>query len=142
MKIAVVDGQGGGIGTNLITKLREEFPEETEIIALGTNAIATSNMMKAKANRGASGENAIVRMVPTVDIITGPIGIILANSMMGELTLLMAEAISSAGARKVLLPINICGVEIIGVEKEPLPHLIEKLVNRIKEIYYAGEENV
>lgn len=145
MKIAVVDGQGGGIGANLISRLREKLPEEVEIIALGTNAVATSNMMKAKANRGASGENAIIRTVPTVDIITGPVGIILANSMMGELTPPMSEAISSSSALKVLLPINICNVEIVGVEKEPLPHLIEKLVDRIKEICYieqSGEENV
>lgn len=138
MKIAVIDGQGGGIGSNLVAKLREVLPQDVEIIALGTNAIATSQMMKSGAARGGSGENAIVSTVPTVDVIAGPLGIIIANSMMGELTPKMAEAISSSSAVKVLLPLTICGVEVVGVAKEPLPNLIEKLVDRIKNMVYIN----
>jgi uncharacterized protein YaaW (UPF0174 family) len=85
-KICVIDGQGGGIGSTIIKKLKELFQETIEIIALGTNAIATAQMLKARANRGASGENAIVQTVKTVDIIIGPVGIIIANAMMGEVT--------------------------------------------------------
>ena len=100
MRICVIDGQGGGIGAALIKRLKEVYHEEHEVIALGTNAVATAQMMKARANRGASGENAIVRTVPTVDVILGPLSIVLANSMMGELTPRMAEAISSSPAPK------------------------------------------
>jgi len=132
--IAVIDGQGGGIGSAIIKRLRETLSEEVEIIGLGTNAMATGAMLKVGANKGASGENAIVQTVKTVDIITGTTGIVLANSMMGELTPKMAEAIASSPAMKCLLPLKIPEVEIIGAPKEPLPHLIDQLVKRIQEI--------
>jgi hypothetical protein len=132
--IAVIDGQGGGIGSAMIKRLRETFAEEVEIIGLGTNAMATGAMLKAGANKGASGENAIVQTVRSVDIIVGATGIILANSMMGELTPKMAEAIASSPALKLLLPLKIPEVEIIGAPKEPLPHLVDQLIKRIQEI--------
>jgi len=135
MRICVIDGQGGGIGSTLIKRLKEEFQERVEIIALGTNSIATSAMMRAKANKGATGENAIIRTVPSADIIIGSMGIIMANSMMGELTPKMAEAISSSPAKKLLLPLLQEKVEIIGVTPEPLPHLVECLVTeKLKEL--------
>jgi hypothetical protein len=133
-RLCVIDGQGGGIGAALIKRLKEVYHEEHEVIALGTNAVATSQMMKARANRGASGENAIVRTVPTVDVILGPLSIVLANSMMGELTPRMAEAISSSPAPKLLLPLTQERVEIAGLVPEPLPHLVDKIVSeRLKE---------
>ena len=132
--IAVIDGQGGGIGSVIIKRLRETFSEEAEVIGLGTNAMATGAMLKAGANRGASGENAIVQTVKRVDIIVGTTGIILANSMMGELTPKMAKAIASSPAMKYLLPVKIPELEIIGAPKEPLPHLVDQLVKRIQEI--------
>jgi hypothetical protein len=132
--IAVIDGQGGGIGSAMIKRLRENLAEEVEIIGLGTNAMATGAMLKGGANKGASGENAIVQTVKTVDIIIGTTGIVLANSMMGELTPKMAEAIASSPALKCLLPLKTPEVEIVGAPKEPLPHLIDQLVKRIKEI--------
>jgi hypothetical protein len=135
--VAVIDGQGGGIGSLIIKALRESFGEKIEIIALGTNSTATSAMLKARANKGATGENAIVWNAPKVDIITGPLSIVLANSMLGELTPKMSEAISSSPAARMLLPLNQEHVEIIGVEKEPLPHLIDKLIARIKEELYV-----
>ncbi|GAB6183960.1 DUF3842 family protein [Thermodesulfovibrio hydrogeniphilus] len=133
LKIAVIDGQGGGIGSYIIKALREEFGDKIEIIALGTNATATANMMKAKANKGASGENAIIWNVNKVDMILGPLSIIVSNSMMGELTSKMAEAVCSSEAKKFLLPITQENIEIIGVVKEPLPHLVEKLILQLKE---------
>jgi len=134
MRICVIDGQGGGIGSTIIRRLKAEFQEKIEIVALGTNSIATSAMMKAKANKGATGENAIIRTVATVDVIVGTLGIIIANSMMGELTPKMAEAICSCSARKILLPLFQERIEVIGVTPEPLPHLVEHLVTkRIKE---------
>ncbi len=133
LKIAVIDGQGGGIGQYIIKALRENFGDKIEIIALGTNAAATANMMKAKANKGASGENAIVYNTRKVDVIIGPLSIIVSNAMMGELTPKMADAVGSSEAKKFLLPINQEGIEIIGVIKEPLPHLVEKLILHLRE---------
>ena len=134
MKIAVVDGQGGGIGKVIVEKIRKELPEEVEIIALGTNAVATMLMMKAGANEGASGENAIVFNAGKVDIIVGSIGIIAANAMMGELTPQIARAIAESPAKKVLIPLNRCNIEVAGVKNEPLPHLIENAIGMIKRL--------
>jgi len=134
ISVAVIDGQGGGVGSIIIRHLREVVGEELEVIGLGTNAMATGAMLKAGANKGASGENAIVQTVQTVDIITGTTAVILANSMMGELTPRMAEAIGSSRAIKCLLPLRIPELEIIGAPKEPFPHLVEQLIKRIREI--------
>jgi hypothetical protein len=128
IKFCIIDGQGGGIGATIIKKLRAKFGESLDIIALGTNAIATSQMLKAKANRGASGENAIVQTVKQVDLIMGPIGIVMAHSMMGEVTSKMAEAVASSPARKVLLPLSQENVVIVGTAAIPLPHLIDELI--------------
>ncbi len=132
--IAVIDGQGGGIASAVIKRLREVLAEEVEVIGLGTNAMATGAMLKAGGNKGASGENAIVQTVKTVDVIIGSISIVLANSMMGELTPKIAEAIASSPATKFLLPLKMPEVEIIGAVKEPLPHLIDMLIKRVQEI--------
>ncbi len=134
MKIAVIDGQGGGIGSLIVKKLRENFGDEIEIIALGTNSAATSQMMKARANKGATGENAIVFNAYRVDLIIGPLSIVLANGMLGELSPKMAEAVSTSRAKKLLLPLNQEGVEIIGLIHEPLPHLVEKMIESMREL--------
>ena len=136
--IAVIDGQGGGIGAHIIEKLQKTLPESSlekiEIIALGTNAIATSLMMKAGANKAATGENSIVHISKSADIIIGSWAITIPNSMLGELTPVMAAAISSSGAKKLLLPLPQQGIELIGVIPEPFPHMIDKLIDRIKRI--------
>jgi len=132
--IAVIDGQGGGIGSVIIKRLRESLGEGIEVIGLGTNAMATGAMLKSGANKGASGENAIIQTVRTVDIIAGAVGIVLANSMMGELTPKMAEAIVASHATKILLSLKTLDIEFIGAVKEPLPHLVDQLVKRIQEI--------
>ena len=129
-RICVIDGQGGGIGSAVIKRLKEVYGEAIEIVALGTNAIATAQMLKARANRGASGENAIVHTCRQVDVIIGPIAIIMANSMMGELTPKMAEAVASSPAKKILIPLSQENVDIVGVDKAPLPHLIDALVEQ------------
>lgn len=142
MIIAVIDGQGGGIGGHLVEKLRRALPEDVEIVALGTNALATANMMKAGANRGGSGESAIVYSVRKVDLIVGTISIVLAYSMMGEVTPRIAEAVAASDAPKLLLPFNHSQVEVVGVMPEPLPHMIDMLVEKILNKYKGGLRHV
>jgi len=133
MRIAVVDGQGGGIGRAVVEKIRKELQAEVEIVALGTNATATSVMLKAGADEGATGENAILVNVKRVDIIAGVLGIISANSMLGELSPQMALAIADSPALKLLLPLNRCNIEVVGSDKNtPLPALIAELVESIR----------
>lgn len=133
MKIMIMDGQGGGIGAALIKGLRETLGNDLEILALGTNSIATSRMMKAGANRGATGENAIVRSSRAVDFIIGPLAVLMANTMMGEVTPGMAEAVSSSPARKVIIPLTQERVRVVGLTDEPLPHLVSQVVKLIEE---------
>lgn len=134
-KVCIIDGQGGGIGAILIKYLKAAYGESIEMIALGTNAIATANMLKAGANKGASGENAICHTASKVDCIVGPVAIAWANAMLGEVTPKMAEAVTSSSAVKLLLPVTQESVRIIGIKNEPLPHLVEQLVNtEIKEV--------
>jgi hypothetical protein len=134
-KICVIDGQGGGIGSAIIAKLKMVYGETVEILALGTNAIATSRMLKAKANRGATGENAIAHTVRTADVIVGPLGIVLVHAMMGEVTPKIACAVAESSAPKCLLPLSQENVAIVGVADDPLPHLVDELVDvRLKEL--------
>jgi len=142
LRIAVVDGQGGGIGSLIVKRLRDEFGDTIEILALGTNASATAAMMKSRANKGATGENAIIWNARRSDIIIGSLSIVLPNAMLGELTPKIAEAIVESNAKKVLLPLNQEGIDMIGVEKEPLPHLIEKVVEAVKLMIKKEESHV
>lgn len=135
MKIAVIDGMGGSIGQHIILELRKKLPEDVEIIALGSNAIATGNMMKARANRGATGENAVKVCINEADIIMGSLSIVIPNSMMGELTPAMATAVAMAPGRKILLPLTYPRLEILGTTDTPLPRLIEQAVEMVREIY-------
>ena len=132
MRIAVIDGQGGGMGKVIIEKMRKEFRDQIDILALGTNALATSAMLKAGANEGATGENAILYNSQEVDFIVGSMSIIMANAMLGELTPKMAENITNSKARKLLIPIYRGNVDIIGLQTEPLPHLVDALILQIK----------
>jgi 4-hydroxy-L-threonine phosphate dehydrogenase PdxA len=140
MRIAVVDGQGGGIGRAIVDKLRKEFEDTIEIIALGTNSLATSLMLKVGANEGATGENAIVYNASKVDLILGPIGIVCANSLLGELSPQMAKAIAESPAKKILIPLNKCNVAVAGIESKPLPHYIDDAIEIVK--VQRSERNV
>lgn len=133
MKIAVIDGQGGGIGKRIVEAIRQHLPYEVEILALGTNAVATTQMLKSGANEGASGENAIIYNIDKVDIVLGTIAILIPNSMLGEMTPSMAQAVANSPATKILLPINRSGITIAGVPDEPLPHQIDELIVKLKE---------
>ncbi len=138
-RICVIDGQGGGIGSTVIKKLKNFFGENVEIIALGTNAIATAQMLKAKANRGASGENAIVQTAGKVDVIIGTIAIIMAHSMIGEVTPKMAEAVANSPAKKILIPLSQENIEVVGISSVPLPHLIENLIEENLKDFYQDQ---
>ena len=129
-QICVIDGQGGGIGSTIVKKLKAAFGETVEIIALGTNAIATAQMLKAKANRGASGENAIIRTVKKADVIICPVGIIMAHAMMGEVTPKIAEAVAGSSVKKMVIPLSREDIEVIGVSSDPLPQLIDALIEK------------
>lgn len=134
MLIIVIDGMGGGIGTQLVSQLSAELAAETELICIGTNAWATQAMLKAGAAKGATGENSVRVMARTADVIAGPIGIVIPNALMGEITPNIAEAIASSSARKVLVPVNQGHFEIVGMENRPLVSNIREAVARILEI--------
>ncbi|HHY41774.1 MAG TPA: DUF3842 family protein [Thermoanaerobacterales bacterium] len=135
MNIAVIDGMGGGIGSQIISLLRQDLPSDVKIYALGTNSAATSNMMKEKANKGATGESAITFVVNKVDVIVGSLGIIIPNSMLGEITPSIATAIASCNAKKILIPIiDNEDITLLGIEKKPLFLAIKDAIEKIKEL--------
>ena len=129
MKIVVIDGQGGRIGKSIIEQLRSSGCTD-EVLAVGTNSIATSAMLKAGADAGATGENPVVVAARDADVIVGPIGIIAADSMLGEITPAMSDAIGRSRARKVLVPVNKC-FEVAGVREMSLSGYVEQAVNMI-----------
>lgn len=132
MNVAVVDGQGGGIGRAIVEKVKKAFPG-LNVLALGTNAVATGQMLRAGADEGATGENAIIHNMKHVDIVMGVIGILNANSMMGELTPAMASAIGGSDAYKILLPINRCHIHVVSVEELPVSSHIDNAVDVLRE---------
>ena len=131
MKLLVIDGQGGGIGSGLIEQLRQAELPGVELLAVGTNVMATSAMLRAGAQAGATGENAVIFNSARADLILGPIGIIMANSMMGEITPAMAAAVASSEAKKVLIPITKCA-RVVGVEPKPMQTYIAEAVAQAK----------
>ncbi len=134
MKIAVIDGMGGGIGSQAVERLKSLNNNDIEIIALGTNSQATSNMLRAGAHEGGTGENAISWISQRVDIIIGPLAIIAANSMMGEISPKMSEAIASSPAKKLLLPVSKCNIDVIGLENLQFKTIFNELIIKINKI--------
>lgn len=131
MKIAVIDGQGGGIGKAIVERLCKELGDKISIIALGTNSTATAGMIKAGAGTGATGENAIKVMASSVDIIMGPVAILIKDALMGEITGVMAESIATSPATKLLIPLNRCNIIIPGTKELKLSDLIDLSVVEI-----------
>ena len=116
MRVVVIDCQGGGVGSRLIALLLPQLPPDCQLIAAGTNALATNAMLKAGAHRGASGDNAVIYNAGRADLILGPIGILLANAMLGEVSPQVAAAVSGADAHRILIPSPECGTEIAGTQ--------------------------
>jgi len=134
MSILVIDGMGGGMGAQLVAQLRQQMPD-VEIIAVGTNSVATTNMVKAGANKGATGANAVRVCLHNASCVVGPLGIIIADSMLGEITAEIAALISGAPVPKVLLPVNHKNLEIVGLQTLPtMAELIKAAVHRVQAI--------
>ncbi|MDI6712109.1 MAG: DUF3842 family protein [Anaerosomatales bacterium] len=128
MRVLVVDGMGGRIGQEVVARLRAAFGEGVEVLAVGTNSTATTAMLKAGANRGATGENALRVTVREADVVIGPLSLLVPDSMMGEVTAAMAQALAASSARKVMLPLTNPRIDLVGVTKTPLPHLLDEAV--------------
>ena len=133
MKVAVIDGLGGGLGAQIVDKLNHRFSKEIDILALGTNAVATSKMLEKGADEGATGENAIRLNVNKVGLIIGPLGLIIPNSMKGELTTVMAEAIAGSDAKKIIIGMRQPHVDLVGLSDKTLNDLIEDSIKRVEE---------
>ena len=133
MNVLVIDAHGGGIGRQLIAAIKKAYPH-LEITAVGTNTLATSVMLKAGANQGATGENAVVVGCRKADIIVGPIGIVIADAQLGEITPAMALAVGQSPAKRILIPVNHCDNIVVGVSDLSVTKLIQETVDRIGEI--------
>lgn len=131
MNILVIDAQGGGIGKQVVAAVKKQLPELV-ITAIGTNSLATSSMLKAGADNAATGENAVVVGCRTADIIVGPVGIAIADSLLGEITPKMATAVGQSDAKRILIPINHCNNITVGIEDLNTSKLIEAVITEIK----------
>ncbi len=131
-RILVLDGQGGGMGRAIVERLRRDAGDAVDIIAIGTNAFAAQSMLKAGADASASGESAVIYSCRRADLIIGPIGILAAGSMLGELSPAMALAIAESPAEKMLMPLNRCGLQVVGVSEEPLQTRLDQLAAMVR----------
>ncbi len=133
MNILVIDGQGGGVGRQLVEGIKKALPDQT-VAAAGTNALATQAMLRAGADHGATGENAVIVGCRRADIIVGPVGIVIADSLWGEVTPRMAAAVGQSPAARILLPMNLCDNYIAGVGRIAASALVEDCIARIREM--------
>ena len=136
MNIMVMDGQGGQLGAQLVKEITAQFPDET-LIAVGTNAVATAAMLKAGANQAATGENPTVVASRRADNIIGPIGIVIADSLLGEITPTMAAAVGQAGAVRILIPLNKCENLVAGVTNPSTASLIADTMGKLRAVIDA-----
>lgn len=134
MKVLIIDAQGGGIGKQIVTAIKREMPQ-IEITAVGTNSIATTAMLKAGADHAATGENVVVVGCRKADVIIGPIGIVIADAMFGEVTPAMALAVGQSNARRLLIPVNHCDNRIVGISDLSIGQLIDAVLKEIKEYH-------
>lgn len=133
MNILVIDAQGGGIGRQVITAIKKNFPKQA-VTAVGTNAVATSAMLKAGADEAATGENAVAVCCRKADLIIGPVGIVIADSLLGEITPAMAVAVGQSKAKRILIPVNHCDNYIVGVSDLTMAKLIDCVVEELKDV--------
>ena len=138
MDILIIDGQGGNLGRQLAKRLREALPQADMVVA-GTNSTATENMLKGGANRAATGENAVLVNARRAKIIAGPLGIVIADALMGEVTPAMAMAVGQSDAVRVLIPMNRCDTLVAGVADKPMGELVEDAVRRIVQLLQKAD---
>ncbi len=131
MNILIIDAQGGGIGKQLVSEIKQAMPS-SRIVAVGSNTTATAQMLKAGADVGATGENPVIVGCRTADVILGPVGIVIADAMYGEITPAMATAVGQSNAEKILIPINHCSNYIVGVGNQSMKTLIQEAVEKLK----------
>lgn len=131
LRVLIIDGQGGGLGRQLVSAVKEQCPN-TEILAVGTNSMATSAMLRAGAAQAATGENAVVVCCRRADVILGPIGIVIADAMLGEITPAMAVAVGQSAAKRLLIPVNQCDNIIAGVPEQPITKWIQSAVDALR----------
>ena len=127
MKVLIIDGQGGGLGRQLVAAVKERFPE-IEVLAVGANSTATGAMLRAGADQAATGENAVLVAPRRADVIMGPIGIVIADAMLGEITPVMAAAAGQSEAKRILLPVGQCDNIIAGVRDMPMAKMVQEAV--------------
>lgn len=137
MKILVIDGQGGQLGSQIIKAVVAKYPD-SEITAVGTNAVATAAMMKAGAKKVATGENPVIVACRKTDVIIGPIGIVIADSLMGEVTPEMAVAVGQSGAARILIPVNKCENLVAGVKNLTVSALIDDTIAKLDSLFSAN----
>lgn len=130
MDILIIDGQGGNLGRQLTRKLKETMPQ-ADVTVVGTNSTATENMLKGGADRAATGENAVLVNARRAKVIAGPLGIVIADALLGEVTPAMARAVGQSDAVRVLIPMNRCDTLVAGVAEKPMGELLDDAVRRI-----------
>ena len=129
MRVLIMDGQGGGLGKQLVAALKDE--PDLSITAVGTNSAATNAMLKAGAHEGATGENAAIVATRRADVIMGPVGIAIADSLLGEITPAVATAVGQSPAKKILIPMNMCDIMIPALKNVPIKNLINDAVEQL-----------
>lgn len=137
MKILVIDAQGGGVGKQLVTEIKRDIPA-ARVLAVGTNAVATAAMLKAGADEAATGENAVIVASRVVDVIVGPVGIVIADSLLGEVTPKMAVAVAQSRAVRILIPFHQCNNVIVGVTNYMTSTLIQNAIEEIRKFADKG----
>lgn len=130
MKILIIDGQGGGLGRQLVSAVRERYPE-IEILAVGTNSAATNAMLRAGADQAATGENSVAVASERADVIMGPVGIVIADSMLGEITPQMALSVGQSRAKRILIPVNLCDNIVVGVTEISMTKNVQNAVEAL-----------
>lgn len=130
MRVLVIDGQGGGLGRQLVNAVKERFPE-VEILAVGTNSAATNAMLRAGADQAATGENSVAVASGRVEVIMGPIGIVIADSMLGEITPRMALSVGQSLAKRILIPVNFCDNIVVSVTETSMAKNVQNAVDAL-----------
>ena len=131
MCVLVIDGQGGGLGRQLVAAISAACPD-AELTAVGTNSLAASAMLKAGAARAATGENAVLVNARRADVIVGPLGIVIADALLGEITPAMAAAVGQADAKRILIPVNHCDNYVVGIADVPVGTLVQSAAQKVK----------